>query len=690
MSYSNLLTEEGVTSAFLAVPIPSVKISSWTLFSGSTYQNTFNYGFVVDVKYDGTSLTQGSSSSLTDSQWYFDNDTKTLYIFAPGGVDPNSNGFITVYFELYWGTVDAHWFRDPTDINSEDAYFDPIISFAPSIRNTAREITFGFLPIKSTSITLNNAEHELEERLYNVSFSNKEIKIYHWLGEKLDAANINLVMRGKMSNVDYSDTTVSIEIFDPVEEFEKEFRHGTVNFINDTDFPNADPSYLTRPIPYIYGVVDDHVPINVDFVEEEPTTSDNRDWLIRGDSDNLYPKSAVVQAGATGTSCVVDDITGFKVDDSIKFNKTTPEYRHIRTIDYGTNTITYDSLASGAPALNDTIERGTIGNFDITKGGKLFRAQFGRDWTESVDAPTKTVIVNLSTSLESNLGMTENLAPGDQIGCRVYGKQNNVTLGGSPFGGEDTKLGNLTALPVILFDILVNFLGLPESEINTSSFTTLLGDTTEPIGFAIPKNRDSNFPKYKDLILDIIKSGFVKFYPDFSMLWKVTQTKPIGTISKSLDSEEILDKSIKYKFDYKDIASDFVVKYGFQEVSNNFKQVSQSSDIAKYLHEVTKSLTVESLHIFEEDAQLLADRLAFVFGDQQGEIKLDLKGRFFDEIIDSDLTVNRTRLPGFEFDKDIERSRNFSIIDIDKSLRQVRLIMTDQKGIEENSADWNG
>ncbi len=676
MPYSDLLEEEGIEANFLCVLKPSRRQSSWALFSGAVYETDWQFGYAINVKVDGVAYAKAADENLNQEEWFYSNDDKKLYIRLTSNDNPNNVGFITVTYEMAVSTFDAHFQRIPDSAESADnvvIYWDPVIAAPPNIKSTTKDITFGFMPTRSTTIRLTNAEHFIEQHLYDGSFNQKDIDIYHWLDEELDFDNIKLVYRGKLSKPVYNDSTVSFSILDSVDEFDKEFRSDSVSgqdsaFFNTTDFPDLDPNFSARPIPYVYGVVDGFVPVNVDYKEEEPTTSDNRAWATRADGNNNHEVTGTVAAGSSTTVINLVSAVGLKAKDSVWFDKAVDEYRRIISVDYGANTITVAALVSGIPVASDTVKRGTIGYVDIRQNEVLYQAQYNRDWTESVNA-NGTLLINLSTSIEANLSIPETLNASEDISCSVYGKKNDVTLGGSPFGAEDAKIGNLTALPVIMFDILVNFLGLSESVINTASFTSLLVDTDEAIGIQIPSDHNGDFPKFKQLLIDMLKTGFVKLYQNFDIEWEVQQTQPISTTSKEFDSDEILDKTIKYEFNYDDIDSDFIVEYAFNEKDQKGSRVTSSSDIAKFLHGVTTSRTEKSLHIFEEDAQLLADRLKFTYGDQQGNLTINLKNRVFDETIDSDLKINRVKLPGFSFDESIERERDFSIIDIDKASR---------------------
>lgn len=694
MTYSTLLEEEGINAQFLAILKPSRRLTSWTLDSGSIYKTSFTLGHVVDITVDGTAYTEESSSTLDQGEWFYDNDAKEIFIRLTGNDNPNTTGFIVVTYEIHIATFDAHWHRIPTDDSTINVYYQPLISKPPVILQDIKDVTFGALPVLSTSITITNAEHEFEEQLYNSSFNDKEFALYHWLDE-LDTDNIKLVLRGNMTNVSYSDSNITFQVFDALQELENEFRSDAVSgqtaaTYTTSDFSNLQDFSADAPIPYVYGVAWVN-PVNVDFELENPSTSNNRIWGVRADGASSHAITRTVPASplSTTTRTYVDDATGFIVGDSVWIDKTTDEYREVTAVDYDNNYIEHDALVSGAAATSDTVKRGTVGRVEIEQNEKIKQAMYNRDWTESTDGTTGTLMMTFTSSVESNLSI-DTFGGAEQIRARVYGKTNNVTLGGGAFGTNDSKTGNLTALPVILFDILKTFANIDESRINTSSFTSLLSDTTEAIGFSSPSAAATGFSNIKSIINDIMKTGFIKFYQDFDLKWKVTQTKPISATSKDIDEEEILDGSIRYKFNYKDIYSDIRVRYFYDSFRDKGDSVTASSDTAKFLHGVERRFNIISLHIFEDDAQLLADRLSFVYGDQQGIIELDTKNRFFDNIIDDDIKVLRTKLPGFAFDEDTEREREFSIMQVEKGLRTVRLSMSDQKGIEDNEADWNG
>lgn len=690
MAYLALLEEEGLNAQYLCVLSPARRVSSFTLSSGAVYYNDFSYGYVSGVRVNGVALATGTSSTLSAGEFYWDHEASRLYIRKSDSLAPSGSDWIIVTYEIHVGTFDAHWYRMPTDSATTVVYFDPVVSEVPEIRSAVSDQLYGLMPTLSTSIGLVNAEHVFEKHIYDSSFNDKEIRVYHWLGD-LDVANMKLVFQGRMGNVSYSGSKTSIQIFDTNSIFNKEYRStGDVKFFNLTDFPRLAPDYTGKPIRTVYGMVDGFVPVNIDYKRDEPTTSDNRDWIIRADGSNSHQVTKTVPASpvSTTTRTYLNSVSGLVVGDSVWFDKSSDEYRHITVV--GANYIEHAAL-SVAATTGDTVKRGTVGSFDIVSGDVKYRAQYNRDYTESVDT-SGALKVTLSSSLESNLSMPNTLTSYDRVFCRVYGKKNDVTLDGSAYGSDSTAYGNLTNAAAVLLDILKDAQGLPESELDVDSFSDLIADVTDEVGFSIPEKASDNYPKIKDVLLRLFKTSLLKLFHDFDSKWRVVQVGPLTTTIKDIAEDEILRGSIDYSFDFSDVFSDFVVKFKSEENSEtgseNYSLARTSSSVATYLHGQSKTYETESLHIDLSGAQVLADRLSFILGDRQGIYSLATKNRFYENVVADGVSVTTEKLPGFEFVESTERARDFEIVQIDKSLRRVRIKLNDNKGIQDNILSW--
>jgi hypothetical protein len=603
-----------------------------------------------------------------------------------------SSKFVTATYELYFGTFDAHWHRIPDDTTSKVVYYEPLIARVPQIKANIADLAFGVVPSQRSNITLNNADKILNAHIYAGSFFNKDIEVWHWLDE-LTENNLKLVLTGLMSDISWDDSSMSINIFDPIDLYNKEFRSGSVSFYSASDYAELNPQFEGKPIRYVYGVVDGFVPVNADYKQDSPATTDNRVWKVRADGANSHAITRTVPASpsSTTTRTYVDSVVGFQVGDTVWIDKATDEYREITVV--GANYIEHAALSSGAASTGNTVKRGTVSRIEIVQQNVTYLAMYNRDYTESVDI-NDVLTFTFSSSLESNLSMPATLSPSDVVFCRVYGKQNNVTLGGPSFGSNNASLGNLTRITPIFLDILKRFALVTESEINSSSFTACLSDAADDIGFAIPKGSGDKFPKFKDIIGQLCETGLIKFYLDFDGLWSVSRLQAIASTTKSIDETEILDGSVDYSFEGGDLYSDVVVSFDYREQSQTggggkgFKLERSESETAKYLHGVNKTLEHDSLHIDRSQAATLALRLAHLYGDRQGTFSFATKNRFFDTVIDDKIELQRVSLPGEAYDADTVRTRDFAVQAVEKGLRQVKITMADLKGVQDNAGDF--
>lgn len=709
MTYATLLSEEGVVSQYLVVIKPRrlMDTASWTLVGGTKYTQSFSLGQIVALEDDGAVQTEASSTALSDGAWYYDVDTATLYIDV--GSDPANSNIVSTY-ELYLGTFDAHWYRNPLDNTTRFVYYDPIITKSPLINNSSTEDLFGFLPTISTSLTVSNTTQFLQEHVYESSFNNAVIEVYHYL-DTLTVANTKLITSGFCGNVSHSEGTTSIEVFDNRALFENEFRHvDGMNFFASGTISGLDLDFEGRPVRKVFGVVNKFIPVNIDFLDPGSTTT-NRDWVCMNPHDNLGSVTATVSASpaSTTTRTYVDDADGLRVGDTVWLDKATDEYVTITVVNKtGSEYIEHAALVSGASAAADTVNRSFIGSVTIARTGFApLVLKFKQDYTEYTDGTNKLAGFTLNDNFESNYtSATEPfnansgspvLEPSDLIFCRVYGNTNQETLGGPAFGSDSVNTGSLAQAIVIIYSILKNNVSLTEAEIDTTTFTSLQSSNADEVGFAIPQKIGDDFPKYKDLLSEIFQSLLLKFTIDDSNLYTIMETAPIGSVDKTIKDDEILKNSFRYNFDYKNIISDVIVEYAPVEVSTknvalggslSYSSVTSTSNLATRLHNVVKQRTFQSLHFTASEAQILADRLKFALGDRRGRINLKTKNRFFDTELNDVITVTRTRLPGFSYDADTERSVSGAVISSTKALREIDVEIDDQKGIEDNSGSW--
>lgn len=698
--YQDLLSQEGIEANYMSVIVPRRQVTGFTLFFGSVYSKSFDYGQVVRVDQNGVALVEAFSTSLSAGQFYYDVTNSVLYVRMSDSSNPSTK-FVVSYYEIYVATSDAHWYRDPLDDTTRVVYFDDLIQNPVAFKSTISDSLFGYLPLQTTNVVLIDAEHVFEKHIYDSSFNQASIKIYHVLDkiQDIDIDNIKLVYDGFCSDIIASSDRITIKTFDRIDQLSQEWRNSDESFYNTTDFPDCEPTQVGRAIRYVYGMVDGFAPVNVDYVSENPTTSDNRDWACVGEQ-TLSDLSRTVAAApaSTATRTYLNNASGFQVGDSVWLDRAvgTDEYVLVTAVNYASDYIEHDTLTGGAMASGDLAKRSFVGNLFIVQNQITYRPMFGRDYVSNYAMNGGVSGFTFSVNLETDLSMPSTLSVNDRVFGRIYGRMNDVTIGGGAFGGNDAETNNLTHPVVILYDILKSQVPLDEDLINLTSFQGLETGNTEAVGFAIPDKKGGSFPNLKTIVNEILQTTLIRLYIDDDLKWKVTRLAPLGTAVKSTDDEEILRDSFQYTFSYADTLSTVVVQYA--EAENNPSEpsssggrllsISQDSDVAVYLHRIKKQKTFGSLHFRSADASVLASRLRYYLGDRKGEIRMNHKNRFFDTLINDSIEVSRTKLPGYSFDGETAFSRKFSVTDITKGLRVVELTLEDQKGIEDHSGSW--
>jgi len=691
MSYASLLLEESIESQYLIIMRPRrIVTETWNLVSGTVYYSSFDFGTVTKVTSEGEILTEHTSSSVGLNQWYFDETLKRLYINV--GADPTSSQVVAT-FEIYLGTFDAHFNRDPLDSNSTVVYYEPLVAKSPQVVTSASDVLFGFLPTFSGNISISNVTNFMQKYLYDSSFNRGEVEVYHWLDE-LTTANVKLILTGYTQSYKVTDTSIDFNILDATSFFDTQWRNlSDISFYNQTLFPNLDPNLVGRPIRNVFGVVEGFIPVNIDYVSEAPGTSDNRTWVCLTDETNLGSVSTTVLASpsSTTTRTYLTSANGFRVGDSF-YNQTKAISQYVTAVNKtGSHYIEHDVMT--AASSGDTIKRSFVGNVSIVKDGTIYRAMYGRDYLEYSDATNKVAGFSFNTSLESNLSLASNLLPTDKIFCRIYGHKNTTTLGGSPFGSDSSETGSLTNPFVVWFYALTTVLGMPEADLDTSVFSTLAGSETSEIGIAIPASATSEFTTFKEIISQLCQSLLAKFFLNNDLNWTIRKISPLGSVTKTIEDDEILDASLSYDFSYSDIISRALVEYSARELSEDGgsglpKTVDYENTTTKNLHLIERQKTFQSLFFKEADALILAKRLAFALGDRLGILSFRTKFRFFDTLLNDVISVSRDQMPGYEYDEDVLRTKSFSVNETARSLTEISVTLSDQKGIEDNSGDW--
>jgi hypothetical protein len=225
-----------------------------------------------------------------------------------------------------------------------------------------------------------------------------------------------------------------------------------------------------------------------------------------------------------------------------------------------------------------------------------------------------------------------------------------------------------------------------------------VGADSHTLGYLVPNERGGKPQTYKEVIAKLLTS----------QLWKlgltVTTTGHVklglaavqpfpAPFDYAVDKTEFLEFS--WEQDYADVYSDVVAK--FKVAKSSFSAaiplstttVEKESLVAKYVHLAKATFEVELSQFDEDEGDTAASRIMFVLGERRGVYKIRLPyTQLLNAKVGANYQITRDHLPGFAYAFDAENARTLNLIEVQKDLASVHLLMDDQKGIQDNSGDW--
>lgn len=730
MSYLTNLEKDYQQAQYMVVALPRRLITdTWQVYSGDIYYIDFDYGYVsqvfqpVSANPNSGILVESTSgaASLTSGQFYYDYDAGRLYVRLFLDLDPNDYDMVVGY-ELYFATVDVNWHRVPTDTTTTQVHFHGLITKPPTIRQASSDVIFGIIPTNSTSIDLIAVDGYLNPHLYDSSWNAVDIRVYHWVG-KLASGNISRVISGVSQEPVYTDRSISIRILDRTNVLNRQYDYPNVfgnSFFQIGTIVDTELEVITKdlgkPIRKIYGRVDGFIPLNKYPVEDNAGSLGspyNKQWVITSDSSELAPlitrtiTASTLLFGST-TELTFSSVDGLNVDDWVYFTNSaetvvTNDIGIIVKIDDANNKIWVESGTQ--PSVGEKLKRSAVGYVWVISDGVIYPFNSANP-SNGYTLSGGNLVLNRSLV---DFGSPRNINHTDQVFIRAYGRDTIFfTLGGSAFGTKDARIGAITNPVVIIYDLLRGC-GIQESDIDTASFTALEPLMDDTLGFSVPQQEGQEFDTYKDIIQKICQTSLLRLYINENDKWEINQVGPIGTVDFEIDDTDIIDGSFQYTLDHSDIVSDVKVEYSFSEFiygvfspANRYLNYEKSRSDVRNLHRIRKYKTIQSLHVsnildaeewstdtvyFSDEADRLADRLSYIYGERRSFVRILLRPKFFGINVGDVVRINRTRMPGYEL-TDTVQSRDFVVIEVTKDLRGVEVVLDDQKGIEDNAGSW--
>lgn len=688
----------------------------WVNITGDKYYKYFPYG---DVTLTGK--TRASTSSLSDGVYFLDAEDKKLYFdfTGYGEINLSTVTFPTWPVRVFVSTFAGYWHVDPADDATDTVYYQGNLLKSPMITHSNEDSEKGFFSITSSQIILNNADQWFNPFLSkDISFNNHAIAVYHQVGELIEA-NVKQIYRGLLSNVTWSTRQVEIRTFFEAKELDKDFfsfgslsRYTTNNIDLGPAIAAVDPTKEGQIIPRVYGYVENIPLVNINYDDTSPTTSENRMWGVCigspgsfGSFSEAVFKEATVVGGSTTTRTYIDDASGIQIGDSAWVNKGTDEYRTIVAVNYSLNYVEHAAYVSGIPNPGDTVNIGIIGKLSVTHNGTVYDCHFNRDFYFPLTLiGIQHVVLQFRNNFEANVGIPEPINPDDIVLAQhVYGNNVRPDLSAVPFGTISNELNTNTDSVSILYDALVKA-GI--TNLDDASFTALESDEIWQIGFRVPFESSSELPTYKDVIEKILKTTMCKLFIDSDLNWGVARIKNLSFDSlndKEASELNIEEDSIKATIDYADVYRSVNLKYllretGIQEQRAVWKAISTEFadwgtfpyDVLQVVQQqskngVNKELTVETLLIFDDEADEMLKRLTAYYSEPKVKYEFSGPFEFFEQFLNRTIRLTTEKQPGYEFVSGTSRSVDTSVISLEKGIIEVNFTADSQRSVSEFS-----
>ena len=687
MTYNTAIEKTFSKKDFLAILRPAVKVETWTNLSGNVYYSDFQLSnelieFVYLVEWDGVQLIS-STTIPTSGKFYFDFQNKRLYI--NNSANPSTH-FITVFFEIYVATKTVSTYRQPLNNLSDVVYYSPRILEASIPQISSEDVLlFGSYSGEIKLINTDGAFYIYDQ----TSFRRKEIEIYHFI-DSID--NIKLVYFGNIENISKDDQQVSLSYKQIDFVFNRTFSTAnpiyndtSLTYLSYSDFFLLDPRFAGMALRQIYGVVEDIVPIGIDY-SATPSTTTNRDFVVRSlGSESLF-NLQLVQNGSSTSRVYLPNNHGFFVGERVKVN-VFGIGDQVKVTNVGLNYIDVTPFLSGVPiTLFDTVTRPSIASIDIyDENGNKYELMYPRDYDEQVFTGASTYSDALGFVLADNF---ESYFPSfptpfnpdtHKIVCKCYGIP-------GPLSQRDIDYKIMMKGEYILNHILTSNLELPASQVNS---TDILALSLPKLSFSIPRSIQSTTPTYREVLKDFMASTLTQIYYDANFKINLRKIEPMGTSVRDITDTDLLEFSVSYDGD--EIYDLIRIFYRFKEAAkggdrSSWLTAKSISETAKYLHKENNTLEVQTFLFDQTEANQIADHYAIIFGDWSRSHSFKTKTQLMNILIGDIVTIKREKMDGFNLIKGTLRDKKVKITSIKKQINKIDFTCNPQTQIE--NGEW--
>ncbi len=247
----------------LVVLEASKRLMGWVADVGSIYKLTsVDFSVIVSLEDSGVGYAAAASyAALSASTYFLDRNAKTLYVWAAGGVNPNSL-FIGLIYRLFFSNVGGVY--QPNDLSTGFAVeWVPLLSASSSFGvSLDTHYQLGVAIEGSGSVSFFNDQTFWANRYDKVYFENQRVFIYSW-NRALPITEAKIIYRGRIESKQFDETMVTFNLKDFLNELRAPVPLSLISAVAGVRAPS---NILAAKQRLLYGYVYGNRPTNIDQV----------------------------------------------------------------------------------------------------------------------------------------------------------------------------------------------------------------------------------------------------------------------------------------------------------------------------------------------------------------------------------------------------------------------------------------
>jgi hypothetical protein len=256
-SYNDIINTAATEKITLVHVEPTQRFLIWSAHSGSVYKRTVT-NFIVNISEDESSLTQGSSASLSSGEWWFDAAENIVYIRTSDDSNPNSKDIVGTY-RLFYSDAPLNL---PCDLASGvDVEYQGRLKTSSAITKQLDDERVGIALESSTTISLHNEDGYFDTFFDKYFFENKTVQIYSW-SPLIPLSEKQLLFKGIVQEKYFSGKEVKFKAKDYIYRLRERVQLPT---FSESDGSVAE-AHIGTPKRRLYGQFDNLQCVGIDNV----------------------------------------------------------------------------------------------------------------------------------------------------------------------------------------------------------------------------------------------------------------------------------------------------------------------------------------------------------------------------------------------------------------------------------------